>query len=331
MFRPMPPGAGSCAKTSIIPRQLGRERVSPHAVVAVVSVIIALVVLAGCGRNDTAARSADSTDTAGGGAATGAAAWQRTTVEAAGTTISVACRGTGGPSVWFVSSLGEDANEGWLASGVPDRVAARTRACVYDRPGLGESGPPSSDRSNRTVENHTAELDEILTAVGETKPVVVVGQGYGAFVARLFAKEHLDRLAGLVLVDPTLWLLPTEPPEGSSDGVRAEYAHVGQINTDLGGYGGAALPPPPAPTFIIGVAADLPARPGTDETSGTTGRGEPDPPQSKRHEMQQGLANKSPFGKFIVLDHAGSAAQYWDAEAVATVIFDVLAHPNLRR
>ncbi len=293
-------------------------------VVALMTILVVAVTVA-CGR--------DTSDPHGTGSGTtvGAAAWQRSRVEAAGTTVSVACRGQGGPTVWFVTSLGEDGTQGWLESGVPDLVAERTRACVYDRPGLGESGPATGER---TVERHTVELDELLTAMGETAPVVAVGQGYGTFVARLFAKEHLDRLAGLVLVDPTLWTLPTEAPDGSSEGVRAEYAQVSQINKDLGGYGGAALPPPPAPTFIIGVAADLPARPvGAADPAGTgTQRtAEPDPPQAKRHEMQQGLANKSPFGKFIVLADAGSAAQHWDPSAVAKVIFDVLAHPNLRR
>ncbi|MCX7620695.1 MAG: alpha/beta hydrolase [Acidimicrobiales bacterium] len=340
----------------------------------ITALMVGLLTMApACGRTGESSANSGIAVTTQDATTTAAQQWRRASLEVAGTTVSIACNGTGEPSVWFVSSLGEDGTEGWLGSGVPDKVAQRTRTCVYDRPGLGESGPPATDR---TIENHTAELDQILSAAGETKPVVVVSQGSGTFVARLFAKQHLDRLAGLVLIDPVLWALPTNAPEGSDDGVRAEYAKVAALNEELGAYGAAALPTPPVPTIVVGVSARLPAKPpandDAEETSGDvtstddidgnsgtatsdtitdssgrsgdgTGTGlsgggsgdagpaEPDLPQKARHEMQQVLANKSPFGKFVVLDEAGSAAQYWDPEAMAKVILEVLDHPNLRK
>lgn len=201
--------------------------------------------------------------TSGGSGTTASAAWVASTVDVDGVPVAVWCRGqaTDKVPVVFVSGVGLDAQAGWLDSGVPDTVATTTKACVYDRPGLGKSG---AAKNERTVDNHVAELTAVLDGAGLQGKVVLVAQGYGTFIARQFAspKDHLDRTAGLLLLDPPLWPLPVDVPDGLTDGQKAEYGSIDLLNDNLSLYGAGALAPPPRPVRIVGVDALLPSRPG---------------------------------------------------------------------
>jgi len=289
----------------------------------------ALICLA-AGTLGVAAVSCSTSDTAGSGGATTttAAEWQTSEVAVAGTTVSVQCLGSGSPTVWLVSDIGTTGADGWGDTDVPSALADRARVCTYDRPGLGASGPASSPR---TVEQQADELAAVIEASGEPTPAVVVGQGYGTFPVRLLSQRALPLVAGMVLVDPVLWTGDTRPPAGASEGVVAEYAGLEQVNADLGGYGGAALPPPPAPTVVLGASHLLPARPDAATTGSTLDAADLEPPEEERHARQQGLANKSPFGEFRLVAEAGSSIQHWDAAAVVAAIEAVLDSPDLKR
>ncbi|SCK56122.1 Pimeloyl-ACP methyl ester carboxylesterase [Streptomyces sp. WMMB 714] len=78
-------------------------------------------------------------------------------------------------------------------------VAAFARAIVYDRAGLGKS---PSDPAGRTLDRMAADLGEILDHFAPG-PFVLVGHSAGGPIARLAASRRTDRIAGLVLVDPT--------------------------------------------------------------------------------------------------------------------------------
>jgi len=62
--------------------------------------------------------------------------------------------------------------------------------------GYSDRGP--SPRTARRIAN---ELAELLARSGNTGPVVLVGASIAGFGVRVFASEHPDRVAGLVLVD----------------------------------------------------------------------------------------------------------------------------------
>jgi pimeloyl-ACP methyl ester carboxylesterase len=134
----------------------------------------------------------------------------------------------------------------------------------------------------------------------------------------------------LVLVDPPLWPFDVQVPPDASPGVRAEFESLFQVNLDLGAYGPAALPPPPAPTLVIGVDGTKPglppsAVPGTDLAGVIpTTTMQPLPPGAKQLEIQRQLSQKSPFGTFQLIDGAGAYAQYWAPDQVAKAIVTVL-------
>jgi len=109
----------------------------------------------------------------------------------------ISCDGSGSPTVVFDGGLGAGAAS-W--ADVRPTVARSTRACAYDRAGIGQS-PPRSDRHPVSVGVMADELVRLLDAAGIDGPVVLVGHSYGGMIVRLVAGRHPDRVAGLVLVD----------------------------------------------------------------------------------------------------------------------------------
>ena len=91
---------------------------------------------------------------------------------------------------------------------IQQAIARETRIAVYDRAGLGWSGPASTPRNAKQV-NH--ELFAMLDRAGHPEPVILVGHSFGGMSTLLAACEHPDRVAALVLVDPlhpAEWFLP---------------------------------------------------------------------------------------------------------------------------
>ena len=79
--------------------------------------------------------------------------------------------------------------------------------CAYDRPGttraLAEGGISRSDPVPQPVtpSMSAADLHALLDAAGQTGPFVLAAHSYGGLVARDFAHEYPDEVAGMVLVD----------------------------------------------------------------------------------------------------------------------------------
>jgi len=119
-----------------------------------------------------------------------------------GRKMNLYCIGTGSPTVVFDSGLSDWSNT-WAL--IQPAVATRTRACSYDRPGMGYSDP-SPHRP--TPENAVNDLHTLLERGGIEGPLVVVGHSLGGFYMKLYAATYTDQVAGIVLVDPSeerLW------------------------------------------------------------------------------------------------------------------------------
>ena len=128
------------------------------------------------------------------------------------------CRGTGYPTVVFVSG-GQDRTETWSKTLDPSKqavlpaIAETNRVCAYDRPGtLVATGERPEDfepsRSDpvpqpTTLQDGVDDLHALLSASGERGPFVVVGHSIGGAIAELDASEHPQDVSGLVLIDYT--------------------------------------------------------------------------------------------------------------------------------
>ncbi|MEU0872048.1 alpha/beta fold hydrolase [Nocardia brasiliensis] len=100
------------------------------------------------------------------------------------------------PTVVFEAGAGATRSS-WAL--VQPAVARRARAIVYDRSGLGNSAP---DPGARTLSTMADDLNDVLNHFAPG-PFLLVGHSAGGPIVRLAAARRPDRIAGLVLVDPT--------------------------------------------------------------------------------------------------------------------------------
>jgi pimeloyl-ACP methyl ester carboxylesterase len=116
-------------------------------------------------------------------------------VDIGGHRLHIWCNGSGTPAVILETGLGGSSADWGF---VQPEVATFTTVCSYDRAGMGYSVPGPSPR---TMARIVRELTQLLDGAGVPCPVVLVGASIGGLAVRLFASEHPDRVAGLVLVD----------------------------------------------------------------------------------------------------------------------------------
>ena len=156
-------------------------------------------------------------------------------VDIGGRAIYIDCRGEGSPTIVLDAGMGTGA-EGW--STVHDDLAAMSRTCAYDRPGLGRSDP----RGTHTLADTAADLRAALQSAGEAPPFVLVGHSHGGDYVRVFTGRYHDEVAGIVLLDTfdpdlqTDWVNPLvggalEPEyEAGLDSLRALVADVEHLD-----------------------------------------------------------------------------------------------------
>jgi pimeloyl-ACP methyl ester carboxylesterase len=101
-------------------------------------------------------------------------------VEVDGRSVYLDCRGAGTPTVILETGFGGGA-DGW--GHVLDGVAAFTRVCAWDRPGIGRSAA----RGLHSAGEAAADLRAALEAASEVGPFIVVAHSFGGVYARVFA------------------------------------------------------------------------------------------------------------------------------------------------
>ena len=120
-----------------------------------------------------------------------------TFVDVGGHRLHLWCTGAGAPTVILDSGLGGTTADWGF---VQPEVGRFTRVCSYDRAGMGYSDPGPSPRTARRL---ASELATLVDRGGIDGPLLLVGASSGAFSVRVFASDHENRVAGLVLVDGT--------------------------------------------------------------------------------------------------------------------------------
>lgn len=115
-------------------------------------------------------------------------------VDVGGYRIHIYCEGTGSPTAVFDGGLGDPSD---AYRDLRPKVAI-TRTCVFDRPGLGWSDDGPLPRSSGQI---AKELHEALTKSGEKPPYILVGHSMSGYDVRIFAHEHPEEVAGMLLLD----------------------------------------------------------------------------------------------------------------------------------
>ena len=112
--------------------------------------------------------------------------------------LAYECIGDGEPTI--IAEAGYDAAGMGAFAGVLQDLAATTRVCTYDRAGIGNSDPRPKT-PGFTSEDQADELQTMLATAGIQPPYVLLAHSYGGFIARLFAADHRDEVAGLILIE----------------------------------------------------------------------------------------------------------------------------------
>src|SRR4028118_983787 len=119
-----------------------------------------------------------------------------TLVDVGGYRLAFHCVGEGTPTVVLETGLGAP-SEYWAP--VQQEIASLTRVCRFDRAGRGSSDPAPT--TPRTCADMVADLRALLRNASIPAPYILVGNSVGGMNARLYAYQHPEEVAGLVLVD----------------------------------------------------------------------------------------------------------------------------------
>jgi pimeloyl-ACP methyl ester carboxylesterase len=87
----------------------------------------------------------------------------------------------------------------WLL--LQPKMAVFTRACWYDRAGVGWSDPPSSPRTSASIVN---DLHQALHRAGVLPPYVMAGGSVGGEYVHIYTARYPSDVAGLVLIDSSV-------------------------------------------------------------------------------------------------------------------------------
>ncbi len=116
-------------------------------------------------------------------------------IDMGGYRLHIYCIGQGSPTVVMEAGLGDGAFS-WAL--VQPQTAQFTRACAYDRPGLGWSD--FIDQAFLSAEA-ARNLHTLLARAGEPGPYLLVGHSAGGIYLRSFAHLYPAEVSGLVLVE----------------------------------------------------------------------------------------------------------------------------------
>ena len=117
-------------------------------------------------------------------------------VEVNGRDMHIQCTGTGSPTIILDAGQG-----GWSsdwAKIVPE-LSEENRVCAYDRAGYGWSDGAEDGRSPQDA---AGDLAALLTSAQIEPPYLLVGFSHAGLAGRIFAAQHADQMAGMVLIDP---------------------------------------------------------------------------------------------------------------------------------
>jgi pimeloyl-ACP methyl ester carboxylesterase len=118
-------------------------------------------------------------------------------IDIGGYKLQIDCQGKGIPVVVMDAGLANGINT-W--DRVVTEIAKSTLVCTYDRAGIGGSDPGPAPRTSQQI---IQELDNLLEKAQVASPYVLVGHSFGALNIRLYASRHPEKVAGMVLVDPS--------------------------------------------------------------------------------------------------------------------------------
>lgn len=263
-------------------------------------------------------------------------------VDVNGHKMYLECLGTGSPTVILEGGLGS----GLAASGkiwnqrngrnsIQPDIARGTRVCTYDRAGYGlsEQGPVVP----HTAQSFVDDLHDLLRAADIAGPYVLAGISLGDPIVRLYASEHPDDVAGLVLMDGANdsasvdELVQTLSPPDYVQRYTNSNSQANAKNASPQGPGGgydaetfeaqvrAMGPLPDVP--LVSLVAGIPENPGDYIPNGF-----PYLQYEQLHlQAMEQIAHSVPNGVFMVVDTSEHPMNGYVGRLIAKTVLDVVA------
>jgi pimeloyl-ACP methyl ester carboxylesterase len=116
-------------------------------------------------------------------------------IDIGGRTLNLYCSGRGTPTVILEPGGNSPGYEQLM---LQSKMAVFTRACWYDRAGVGWSDPPSSPRTSASI---VSDLHEALHRAGILPPYVMAGGSVGGEYIHIYTAHYPSEVAGLVFID----------------------------------------------------------------------------------------------------------------------------------
>ena len=116
-------------------------------------------------------------------------------VDIGGRHLHLICIGAGTPVIVFEAAGWQTALSSTRAR---ERLAATTTVCSYDRRGMGFSDPSTGTASAGDL---ARDLLQLLDRTPIATPIVIVASSIGGLTAEMFARQHPERVNGLVFLD----------------------------------------------------------------------------------------------------------------------------------
>jgi pimeloyl-ACP methyl ester carboxylesterase len=129
-------------------------------------------------------------------------------VDVGGYRVHLYCTGTGSPTVVI---LGAGYSFDWGL--VQPEVAGITQVCAYDHSGSAWSDEDPKEKDS--CELRVREVHAVLKRAGIAGPYVLVGHSLGGVIARLYAAQYPDEVAGIVFVDHAFAMINRRPPSAT--------------------------------------------------------------------------------------------------------------------
>jgi pimeloyl-ACP methyl ester carboxylesterase len=120
---------------------------------------------------------------------------QGTLIDAGGHKLHLITQGKGSPTVVFENG---SADFSFIWSLVQPQVAKFTGTVSYDRAGYAWSEPGPMPRTSKQI---CLELHTALMNAGVRPPYILVGQSFGGFIVRAYARHYPKDVVGMVLVE----------------------------------------------------------------------------------------------------------------------------------
>ncbi len=124
------------------------------------------------------------------------------------------CMGQGNPAIILEGPGPNCDSEPWIE--IHSRLAQLTQTCRYDRTGTGKSG--GTELQMPVIPPRVNDLEKLLEAAVIEPPYIMVGYSLGGAIVLRYARQRLDRITGLVLIESaTEQFLPRIPGDTAID------------------------------------------------------------------------------------------------------------------